>query len=577
MSRSARFFVALVAAAGLLTAALTLARPEWRSGQTPQFILCLVLAVLSSRMKITLPGVQGTLSVNFVFILLSVVELPRAATLLISCAATLAQCVLAAKVRPKPVQLAFNVGNAALCGVFCDIVYHASVLRMLDSSVPVLLLCASISYFLVNTLMVSGIIALTEKQKTLRVWRENFFWTAPQYLFGAGLVGVIHLCNRQFGWQYAVLVFPGLYLLERSYRVYLGRLEEEKQHAIDNKKAYEQLAEAQQRLMTLSRHAGMAEVATDVLHNVGNVLNSVNVSATIVADKIRESPVTNLVALSDMLQEHSSELLDFLTHDPKGQHVVPYLAKLARCLGEERQVMLRELDLLTKYVEHINEIVATQQSYGKVSGLTEVVSLPQLVDDALLIVEPGLKRHNIHLKCEHEAVPAMAVDKHRVFQILLNLLRNAEQAINEATKPERMICIRTSRHGDDRVRIEVSDNGVGVAPENLTRIFAHGFTTKPNGHGFGLHSGALAAQQMGGALWAESQGQGLGATFTLELPVSAAPVAGDERAHQNGQFAYGPQADLSEREHTTAQTSGSAARERYRVLSRTQDVALSGA
>src|SRR5208283_3543694 len=118
----------------------------------------------------------------------------------------------------------------------------------------------------------------------------------PQYIFGAALVGVIHICNTHFGWQYAVLAFPGIYLLDRSYRVYLRRLEEEKQHVKDHEEAYAKLSDAQQRLMSLSRQAGMAEVATGVLHNVGNVLNSVNVSANIVASKLRESRVGNLAA-----------------------------------------------------------------------------------------------------------------------------------------------------------------------------------------------------------------------------------------------------------------------------------------
>ena len=342
MSRTAKFFITLVATAGVLAAAITLAQAEWHSGQTFQFILYLVLAALSSRMKVGLPGVTGTLSVNFIFILLSAVELPRVDTLLISCVATLAQCLLAAKVRPKPVQLAFNLGNAALCGVLCMHVYEAPA-DPDDGRQPVrvALFCASVSYFLVNTLIVSEIIALTEKKRTVQVWRENFFWTGPQYIFGAALVGVIHVCNRHFGWEYAVLVFPGIYLLDRSYRVYLSRLQEEKEHVKDKEEAYAQLAEAQQRLMALSRQAGMAEVATGVLHNVGNVLNSVNVSATIVANKIRESRITNLVALAGMLEEHSGDLPDFLSHDPKGQRVVPYLAKLATRLEEERQVMLQ--------------------------------------------------------------------------------------------------------------------------------------------------------------------------------------------------------------------------------------------
>ena len=130
-----------------------------------------------------------------------------------------------------------------------------------------------------------------------------------------------------------------------------------------------------------------------------------------------------------------------------------------------------------------------------------------LVEDALRILQSGFERHHIVLLRDFE-----------VLQILLNLLRNAKRAIDDAGKPERLIRIRIRRYGDDRVRIEVTDSGVGLAPENATRIFAHGFTTKLDGHGFGLHSGALAARQLGGSLWAESDGPGLGATFTLELP-----------------------------------------------------------
>jgi len=305
----------------------------------------------------------------------------------------------------------------------------------------------------------------------------------------------------------------------------LERTHELQEQVRAKEEAYAQLAEAQQHLMALSRQAGMAEVATGVLHNVGNVLNSVNVSATIVANKIRESRIGNLVALTGMLQEHSGELPDFLKHDPKGQRVVPYLAKLGSHLEEERQVMLRELELLTGHLGHIKEIVATQQNYAKVSGLIEVISLTDLVDDAIRIVEPGLPRHHILLERDYEATPPVAVDKHSVLQILLNLLRNAKQAIKDSDTPERRIQVCIRRWGEDRMRITVEDTGVGVAPETLTRIFSHGFTTKRDGHGFGLHSGANAARQLGGALWAESDGLGRGATFTLELPLSARETA----------------------------------------------------
>jgi signal transduction histidine kinase len=285
-------------------------------------------------------------------------------------------------------------------------------------------------------------------------------------------------------------------------------------------RARAELAEARQRLIDLSRRSGMAEIATSVLHNVGNVLNSVSVSATLVADKVKDSRVDKLAAVVGMFQEHSGDLEDFLRRDPKGQRVPPYLAKLGSHFEQQHLSMLAELELLTNHVGHIKRIVATQQNYANVSGLIEKISLGDLVEDALRILQSGFERHHIVLLRDFEEVPRVDSDKHQILQILLNLLRNARQAIDDAPKPERLIRIRIRRYGDDRVRIEVRDSGIGLAPENATRIFARGFTTKADGHGFGLHSGALAARQLGGALWAGSEGPGLGATFTLELPLA---------------------------------------------------------
>ncbi|MCC6590674.1 MAG: HAMP domain-containing protein [Bryobacterales bacterium] len=301
----------------------------------------------------------------------------------------------------------------------------------------------------------------------------------------------------------------------------LERTRELKEEVQAKEAAYAQLAEAQQRAIDLSRQAGMAEVATSVLHNVGNVLNSVNVSASIVAGKAKESRVENLLALAQMLERHASDLPDFLTHDAKGQRAIPYLVKLSKHLQEERQITLREAALLTHHVGHIKEIVARQQSYAKASGLIELISLSELVEDTIQIVRTGIERHGIQLACEFEDIPRVPLDKHSVLQILLNLLRNAIQAIKEGANPEKRIVIRVNRCDPNRYRIAVSDTGIGLPPENLTRIFSHGFTTRQDGHGFGLHSGANAARQMGGTLRAESDGPGLGATFTLELPINA--------------------------------------------------------
>ena len=281
-----------------------------------------------------------------------------------------------------------------------------------------------------------------------------------------------------------------------------------------------ELDAAQRRCIELSREAGMAEIATGVLHNVGNVLNSVNVSASLVAGKIRESRVDHLVALIHMLKQHNGGLQEFLANDPKGRRVLPYLAKLGGHFQSERDGLLKELELLSSHVAHIKQIVATQQSYAKVSGLVENINLSDVVDDAFRILAAGWVRHEIKVEREFDILPTIAADKHQILQILLNLLRNAKQAIRQADDMgEKAIRVSIRRLDQSRVSLAVEDTGVGLPPENLTRIFGHGFTTKPDGHGFGLHSCALAASQMGGSLRAESEGIGRGATFILELPL----------------------------------------------------------
>lgn len=292
-------------------------------------------------------------------------------------------------------------------------------------------------------------------------------------------------------------------------------------------RAHSELAAAQRRLIELSREAGMAEIATGVLHNVGNVLNSVNVSTSLVAGKLRESRVDNLAALIGMLQEHTGDMQEFLTSDPKGQRVMPYLAKLGGHFQKEREGLLQELELLNSHVGHIKQIVATQQSYAKVSGVVEELSMASMMEDAIRILDQGFTRHGIRIERNFEDLPPVAMEKHRILQILLNLLRNAKQALNgmhpEGGKLIR-VCVRKS--GERKISLAVRDNGVGLPPENLTRIFAHGFTTKSDGHGFGLHSCALAANEMGGSLRAESEGPGCGATFTLELPMKVGAEMG---------------------------------------------------
>jgi two-component system, NtrC family, sensor kinase len=283
-------------------------------------------------------------------------------------------------------------------------------------------------------------------------------------------------------------------------------------------RALADLAAAQSSLLAMSRAAGMAEVATGVLHNVGNVLNSVNVSCSLLQDQIRQSRAGNVAKVAEMLAEPEGGLVRFLAEDPRGQKIPAYLASLAAALRDEQDLMSREARSLQDRIEHIKEIVSMQQTYARISGVRESLAPEQIMEDALKLNAEALVRHGVAVHREYESMSPFSVDKHKVLQILLNLINNAKYACMTGGDEEKRIVLRLSRPAPDRVRMEVADNGMGIAPENLTRIFRHGFTTRKEGHGFGLHSGALAAKEMGGTLNARSDGPGLGATFSLELP-----------------------------------------------------------
>ncbi len=283
----------------------------------------------------------------------------------------------------------------------------------------------------------------------------------------------------------------------------------------------EQLDHLNRQLIDASRTAGMAEVATGVLHNVGNVLNSVGVSATSVGDRLRSSKISQLRKVTALLREQNGQLSEFLTRDPKGKLIPQYLSTVGDDLAAEQEQLIAKMALVGDHIEHIKEIVAMQQNYARVSGVYETVATERLVEDALRLNVAAFERHHIRLVREFdENTPSISVDRHKCLQILINLIRNGKYAMEEVQDREKRMLIRITAGSPDHVKIVVSDNGIGIAPEHVTKIFNRGFTTKKDGHGFGLHSGANAAKEMGGSLTARSDGPGQGAEFTLELPTN---------------------------------------------------------
>lgn len=286
-----------------------------------------------------------------------------------------------------------------------------------------------------------------------------------------------------------------------------------------SRRLQEQLETTHKDLVDASRKAGMADVATGVLHNVGNVLNSVNVAADLLADGLRQSRIEGVGRVASLLAAQASDLPGFFA-SPRGQQVPAYLGQLAGHLTAERERLLEELAGLRKSIDHIKDVVSMQQSFASSPGMVEPLEPVTLLEDSLRLNVAALVRHDIRVVRDFSPAPLVLADRARVLQILVNLVRNAKHALDDGSPPEKRLTLRVEPADAEHVRLVVADNGVGIPPENLERIFAHGFTTRKDGHGFGLHSAAIAAGELGGRLFARSEGRGHGAEFTLELPVA---------------------------------------------------------
>jgi signal transduction histidine kinase len=274
-----------------------------------------------------------------------------------------------------------------------------------------------------------------------------------------------------------------------------------------------------------ARQAGKAEIATNVLHNVGNVLNSVNVSCGMIRDRVSKSPVSDLTKAIDVMKQYLDDLASYITQDKRGKHLPRFLIDLSQQIAADQQSLCQETQSLADNIEHVKNIIALQQSLAGVSALVERVRLADVVEEAIRIGMTPAASYPIEIVREFEEVPPMTVDRQKLLQILVNLMSNAKQALVDSGRGDKQVVVRILRTDDDRIRIDIQDNGVGILPENKARIFSHGFTTRKNGHGFGLHSAAIAVMEMGGELSVQSDGPGKGATFSLEIPIPYVDVA----------------------------------------------------
>lgn len=278
------------------------------------------------------------------------------------------------------------------------------------------------------------------------------------------------------------------------------------------------LRETQRQLIDASRRAGMSEVATSILHNLGNALNSAGISCEILTQRTRTSKASSLSKAVELLDNHSDELGTFFVQDERGRHFRPFLRQLADLLLADQREALSEIGELQRNIDHIKTIVNRHQAYSSNSAVAERCMPTEIVEDALAVEQASLTKSRIEVIRDYEFMPEMLLDRHKVLQILINLIANANDALRQLEGIDRFITIRARNDAKGAFLVRVEDNGVGIAKEDQEKIFAQRFTTREHGHDLGLHHSALAAQEMGGNLRCESAGRGQGAAFTLELP-----------------------------------------------------------
>lgn len=313
----------------------------------------------------------------------------------------------------------------------------------------------------------------------------------------------------------------------------INRTQELTREIAERRATQDELSRVNAHIAEVSHRAGMAEVANSVLHNIGNVLNSVNVSVAVIRKQLRTTPLSKLPPAMELLKQHEMDLATYLTTDEKGKLLPRFLEMLSGQWQTEHATLLSEANQLHDSVQHINDIINKQQSLSGQLGVHEIFDVAELIRSTFSFHESSFTRSNIALTLDLQDQLIWNGDRSKFTQIMLNLIVNAEESLVSSGIAQPQLRISSYRKSDGSLVIQVKDNGCGISSEVMQKLFSYGFTTKPTGHGFGLHASALAAQDMGGTLEAFSDGVGMGATFVLSVPeTNTGPnkkVTGDQR------------------------------------------------
>ncbi len=283
----------------------------------------------------------------------------------------------------------------------------------------------------------------------------------------------------------------------------------------------EELERTHKELVEKAHKAGMADIATDIVHNIGNVLNSVKTSVQIIDNLVKNSLVINFNKANELLRENINSLANFINNDERGILLMKYYLKVEEGLNEEHLQVKELVERLQGKIDAIADIVSAQQNYTNFDWLVEDVDLPKIVSDAIMVMSQHIEALHIEITTEFKDTPPVPVQKIKLLHTLINIIKNAGEAMKSSPVHERTLFISVGYDLTDQkaVIIRMLDHGGGISPENLERIFSYGFTTKKGRHGLGLHSCANYITEMGGKIWAENNTDGRGTTFFLKFRI----------------------------------------------------------
>ncbi len=335
------------------------------------------------------------------------------------------------------------------------------------------------------------------------------FWQTTWFYLISGLL-VIGAVFGIYQWRVQAITIQNR-KLEEQVRERTNQLREKNE---DLEKTMDDLRKTRGELVENAHKAGMADIAAGVLHNVGNILNSVNTSSAMITDTMKNSRLKMLKEANKMLRENFENIEEFITKDPKGKKLLEYYLRLEEPLEDEHKSVTDHSERLYEKIVLINDVISAQQSYASSGASNSTVDLPQIIRDTFTLYSSSIDRHGIVLEEDFEEVSLVSAQKTKLIHVLVNLIKNAKEAMTEKDMAERKLTLKL-REDDESVILEFSDTGYGVSKENLGKLFNQGFTTKEHGHGFGLHSSANYMQEMGGTIKAHSKGKGMGTTFIL--------------------------------------------------------------